>query len=321
MNNFSVAICIITYNQENYIAQAIDSVLLQDVSIPFTIFIGEDCSTDNTHEICMDFKRRFPERIELIRNDKNQGLVKNTYNILRHILESGFQYTAMLDGDDYWCDKFKLQKEIACLEKNFGYGLVHSNVALLINNRIVETRVKIPQGDVFSLIGEFSIANCTVMFRTELLKNVDFEDFVKNEFMSCDFVMYAIFARYTKFVFIEDFTAVWRRGHSSVSSSNDIDKDIAYIENDLRMWKYLNSLFPERFGYDEMSANIYKEYRKFNIAFRYKNFNLAHTILKSGNLGRRSLIFEIKKIAASNKLFFDLWILLKKLLHFLSGKG
>lgn len=307
----AIAICIVAYNQESYIGEAIESVLMQDVSIPFTIFIGEDCSTDNTGQICKDFKNKFSERIRLISNDQNLGLVKNTNNILKYILDSGYQYIAMLDGDDYWTDKFKLQKEIDYLEKNPEYGLVHTNVALLMNNQIVEDNVKIPQGDVFNQIDEFSIANCTVLFRTQLLEYVDLDDFEKNQFLSCDYVMYVIFAKYTKFGFINDFTAVWRRGHNSVSNTNDINKDISYIENDLRMWKYLNSLFSERFCYNEILATRYSEYRKFSIAFRYKNFNLAHGILKNGNLERRSLIFEIKKIAASNRLLFNLWVILK----------
>lgn len=306
-----VAICVITYNQENYIAQAIESVLMQNVSIPITIFIGEDCSADSTREICINYKDKYPDKIELILNNRNQGLVKNTNNILKRILELGYQYTAILDGDDYWTDEFKLQKEIDCLEQNPDYGFVHTNVVLLINNILVKNKAVIPQGDVFSQIGEFYIANCTVLFRTTLLNHIRFDDFVKNQFMSCDYVMYAVFAKYTKFRFLESFTAVWRRGHSSVSNSYNMNKDIAYIENDLWMWKYLDLLFPNRFGYNEIGANEYKDYREFNIAFRYKDFNLANKILKNRNLTKRNFVFEIKKIAAMNKFFFYLWILLK----------
>jgi len=308
----NIAICLVTYNQEKYIAQAIESVLMQNVSASFSLFIGEDCSTDDTGQICLDFKNKFSEKIELIQNKENKGLVKNTSNILKIILESGYQYTAMLDGDDYWTDKLKLQKEIDYLEKNTETGLVHTNVAMLFNNHFVENKSRIPQGDVFNQIGEFYIANCTVLFKTELLKYIDFVDFVKYKFMSCDYVMYAVFARYTKFGFIDDSTAVWRRGHASVSNTSDINKDIAYIENDLRMWKYLDSLFPERFGYNEISAKMYRQYREFNIAFRYKNFNLAHAILKNGDFGKRNLMFEIKKIAASKKILFYFWCFLKK---------
>lgn len=74
----AIAICIVAYNHESYISEAIKSVLKQDVSIPFTIFIGEDCSTDNTLKICLDFNDKFPEKIRLISNGENFGLVKNT---------------------------------------------------------------------------------------------------------------------------------------------------------------------------------------------------------------------------------------------------
>lgn len=318
-----IAICVITYNQENYIAQAIESMLMQDVSIPFTIFIGEDCSTDSTREICINYKDKYPDKIELVLYEQNQGLVKNTLFLLKKIWDAGYSYIAMLDGDDYWIDEHKLQKQYDFLENNEDYGLIHTNNELLWNDKDIEHKPKTNplKGDVFHTIENFNVANCTVLFRASLLEYIDFIAFTDQGFMSCDYVMYAIFSKYAKFDFLDDFTAVWRRGHDSISNTNDINKDIAYIENGLRMWKYLDSLFSERFGYNEMSANEYKEYRRFNIAFRYKDFNLAQSILKSGNLGRRNLIFEIKKIAASNKLFFDLWIFLKKLLHFLSGKG
>jgi glycosyltransferase involved in cell wall biosynthesis len=307
-----IAICIVTYNQENYISQAIESVLMQVVSIPFTIFIGEDCSSDHTREICIDYKNKFPDKIKLMLNETNQGLVKNTISILKKIIELNYQYIAILDGDDYWTDEFKLNKEIVYLEQNPDYGLVHTNVAILNNDQIIKNKAIIPQGDVFSQMGEFPIANSTVLFRTSLLKLICFDDFVKYQFLSCDYVMYAVFSKYTKFGFIDDYTAIWRRGHNSVSNSNNMERDIQYIENDLRMWKYLYIIFPNRFGYNEEAANKHKEYRKFNIAFRYKNYSLAHEIFKNGNLPKRNFIFEIKKIAATNTFFFNLWFLLKK---------
>lgn len=311
----SIAVCIITFNQEAFIIKAIESVLAQKFSESYKIFIGEDCSTDSTREICLSYKNKYPENIELVLNVQNLGLVQNTMSLLQKIKESNFKYIAMLDGDDYWIDKDKLQKQYDLLEQNEEIGLVHTNNELLWNEKDIEHKSKINslKGNVFNNIENFNVANCTVMFRTLLLDYINFEEYMSQGFMSCDYVMYAIFSKYTQFGFLEDFTAVWRRGHISVSNLNDINKDIAYIDNDLRMWKYLGKLFPARFGHSEKEADAWRNFRTFNIAFRYKNYHLANKILKKRNMQEReNVTFKIKKIMASNKVFFIIWCVFKK---------
>jgi len=95
-----IAICIVTYNHEQYIAQALDSVLAQKTEVPVKIFIGEDGSTDNTLNICKEYKIKYPDRIELLERKQNLGLVKNTLDIFSRIRRDGYKYIAMLDGDD-----------------------------------------------------------------------------------------------------------------------------------------------------------------------------------------------------------------------------
>jgi hypothetical protein len=105
--------------------------------------------------------------------------------------------------------------------------------------------------------------------------------------------MYAVFSKYTKYAFLDEFTAVWRRGHISVSNTNSKEKDIAYIENDLRMWNYLGMKFPERFGHSQQEAEAWRNFRVFNIAFRYKDFSLANSILRLKNmLDRKTIMFR-----------------------------
>jgi len=311
----SIAVCIVTYNHEKYISQAIESVLVQETDAPFTIFIGEDFSTDKTREICLEYKNKYPEIFELILSETNQGLVKNTINQLKRIQDDGYDFVAMLDGDDYWIDKNKLQKQVELFVTNNEIGFIHTNNDILWDDGNIERTIKNSplNGYVFESIENFNVANCSVMFRTSLLNYIDFDEFVSQGFMSCDYAMYAVFSKYTKFGFLDDYTAVWRRGHSSVSNPNSKVKDIAYIENDIRMWNYLGNRFPERFGHTEKDADAWRNFRIFNIAFRYKDYKLANSILKKNNMqGRNSLSFKIKKLAASNLLLFNLWVLLKR---------
>lgn len=65
-----VSVFMLTYNQKDFIAQAIDGVLMQETNFPVTLVIGEDYSTDGTREICMDYEKKFPDKIKLILNEK-----------------------------------------------------------------------------------------------------------------------------------------------------------------------------------------------------------------------------------------------------------
>lgn len=313
MNN-NIAICIVTYNHQDYIEKAVSSVLSQKTNQDFKIFISDDASTDNTNLICEELKKKHPDEIFFFTNNVNLGLVKNTLNLLKIILNEGFTYIAMLDGDDYWIDDLKLQKQVNYFKEYSNVGLIHTNNEILLNDNIIEHKPKKNplSGYVFNQIEHFNVANCTVIFKTNLLKHINFEEFENQGFMSCDYVMYAIFSKYTNFAFLEDFTAVWRRGHNSVSNSNDLQRDINYIENDIMMWNYLAKLFPDRFITSEIDINNWINFRKMNIAFKYNDFNLAKSInFVNFHL---NLFMQLKFFSSRNIVFFKLWCLFKNLI-------
>jgi glycosyltransferase involved in cell wall biosynthesis len=120
-NKLFVAIWMVTYNHEKYIEQAIESVMIQKTNFNYKLFLGEDCSTDNTKEICEKLKKKYPEKIELYLNKVNIGANNNAQQIYNVCFNSGAKYIAMLEGDDYWTDPLKLQKQVDFLEANSGY--------------------------------------------------------------------------------------------------------------------------------------------------------------------------------------------------------
>ncbi len=182
--NTLIAICIVTYNQEDFISQCIDSVLNQKTDFNFRIYIGEDNSTDKTKVICEKIKSNYPEKIILIENEINLGLVKNTISVLERIKADGVKYVAMLDGDDYWMDDNKLQKQALFLEQNNNYGLVYTQSASLLNNKIHYKKIKLMDGDITATTMKVTpIPNNTVMFRTALLDLISLNDFVERNFV------------------------------------------------------------------------------------------------------------------------------------------
>ena len=121
----SVSVCMIAYNQENYVAQAIEGVLAQQGAIPTDLIIGEDCSTDATRAVCESYARQHPDRIRLLPSAANLGVMANFFRTLGHATG---KYVAFCEGDDYWCDPDKLLKQVAWLESHPECGLVYSQV-------------------------------------------------------------------------------------------------------------------------------------------------------------------------------------------------
>jgi glycosyltransferase involved in cell wall biosynthesis len=110
-----VSICCATYNHERYLAQTLESFLMQKVSFPIEIIIRDDCSTDRTPQIVRDYAERFPRLVRVIASDANVGVSRNA---LRIRAAARGKYIALCEGDDYWTDPQKLQKQVSFLEAN-----------------------------------------------------------------------------------------------------------------------------------------------------------------------------------------------------------
>jgi glycosyltransferase involved in cell wall biosynthesis len=110
-----VSVAMITYNHEKYITQAVESVMMQETDFPYELVIGEDCSTDRTREICVELQRKYPDRIRLLLPEKNIGIQPNFVQTLKGC---DGEFIALLEGDDYWTAKEKLQKQVRFLESN-----------------------------------------------------------------------------------------------------------------------------------------------------------------------------------------------------------
>lgn len=117
MNDIFVSISCITYNHENYIVDALEGFLMQKTNYRFEILIHDDASTDKTAEIIREYEKKYPDLIKSIYQTENQyskGVVVSELNRRRAL----GKYIAICEGDDYWIDPFKLQKQIDFMEKN-----------------------------------------------------------------------------------------------------------------------------------------------------------------------------------------------------------
>lgn len=114
-NDIMVSISMSAYNQQAFIAKSIESILFQETNFKYELIIGEDCSTDGTRRIVERYRRRFPDIIRPIYYKENVGLRTNDDNIRRRMRG---KYRAILEGDDCWLIRDKLQRQVDFLEKN-----------------------------------------------------------------------------------------------------------------------------------------------------------------------------------------------------------
>jgi len=131
ISDIMLSVCMVTYNHEQFIEQAINGVLAQKVSFRIELVIGEDCSTDSTRKICIDYQKQYPDIITLNLPDKNIGAQQNFVNTCS--MCKG-KYVALCEGDDYWIDENKLQKQVDFLERNPDYSLSSHNSVILAHN-------------------------------------------------------------------------------------------------------------------------------------------------------------------------------------------
>jgi glycosyltransferase involved in cell wall biosynthesis len=124
-----VSVAMLTYNHESYIAQAIEGVLAQKTDFPIELIIGEDCSTDLTCQIVREYQEKHAGIVRVITSSHNVGAKKNCLRILGVCRG---KYIAMCEGDDYWIDPYKLQKQVDFLEANEDYVLVGHNAVKVL---------------------------------------------------------------------------------------------------------------------------------------------------------------------------------------------
>lgn len=129
-----ISVYIITYNHEKYIRHALDSVLMQKTQYNYKVYVFEDCSQDSTADILREYSEKYPNKINCFFNSENLGMIENGKKLWRYLRKDPADYIAVLDGDDYWIDAYKLEKQVSFLEANDKYVATVHNVQVVDGN-------------------------------------------------------------------------------------------------------------------------------------------------------------------------------------------
>lgn len=116
----TVSICMSTYRHEQFIQEAIEGVMMQVTRFNIELVIGEDCSDDNTRSICAEMEKKYGNKIRLLPSDRNYG---QNHNLARTLRACNGIYIALCEGDDYWTDPDKLQKQVDFMQAHNNYVL------------------------------------------------------------------------------------------------------------------------------------------------------------------------------------------------------
>jgi glycosyltransferase involved in cell wall biosynthesis len=277
MNNFLVSVFMLTYNQEEFIAGTIESVLMQRTNFDFQLVIGDDASTDSTSEICREFQKEYGERIKLLINDKNLGLIGN---FIKTYEECDGKYVAILDGDDYWTDLYKLQKQADFLENNSEYSVVFTGFKkLFINGKMISkdySNISLTTG-FEDMIKKNYICSATVMFRNKK-HTKDYPEWL-HRFPYGDWPLYLWVTRNgEKIGFLTEETAVYRMEIGVSEKLKNVQSDIVRVNKKIISCVRKDENF-EIYRSAIEESYVDHEFQLMGSLFREKKFNSS---LKKG---------------------------------------
>ena len=266
MKNPKASIMIITYNHEQFIAQAIESALMQQTDFPYEIIIGEDCSTDRTREIVIGFQRRYPDRIRLLLSERNQGQAGKV-NFVRTFSECRGEYLAILEGDDYWTSPNKLQRQVNFLEAHTECSICFHGVTVFDESqgsKVGEIKL-LNASEVFpieDIIVDTYLHTASVVLRRELLPTLP-EWF--NSVLNGDTALYFLYGDLGPFGYINQDMATYRVHSGGIWAGMNI---VRRIQELIKTYTILNKEFNYKYS-KTIKAFLKRLY--FNLALAYEN--------------------------------------------------
>ncbi len=205
-----VSICCTTYNHEKYISQAIDSFLAQVTEFPFEVIIRDDASTDKTAEIIRNYEENFPNILKPIYETEN-GFKKGIKPLPLVISQVKGKYVAICEGDDFWVDENKLQKQVDFLENNPDFSICFHSVIELYESSGEKKISNLNQKENTTIK---DLAECNYIHTCSCVFRKSYEElpywFLNSQMPFTDYAIHLINAQYGKIKFLNETMAVYR---------------------------------------------------------------------------------------------------------------
>jgi len=288
-----VSVCMITYNHEAFIAEAIESILMQECNFKIELIIADDNSPDNTESVIDQLKRDHPnaDRIKYTKHIVNKGMMKN---FLWALEECRGKYIAFCEGDDYWISPLKLQEQVDFLEANKDYGLIHTDYYKFHQknkkyerNSVLKIRNVAAKSTFHDLLIESNIHTATVCLRKDILKCFleDVYPEAKNTMLG-DYQIWLYFSHHSKIKYLPLKMAVYRILENSASNRKNRLKGLEALKSihDVRYY------FINKYGCkEEVKRVIDNQFlmiyllHEINVGYDLKDYNLVKKCLSKKN--------------------------------------
>lgn len=260
MQSTKISVVVTAYNHEKYIGQCLDGIVQQKGSFVLEVILGDDCSSDRTRQIMQDYQGKHPGAFVLLPPTANLGIQNN---IKRCLAASSGGYIAFCEGDDYWIDKYKLQKQLEFLEGHPDYSLCFHSFLICYES---ETRYALSPAFLLlkkdtlttqDLIEANWIANFSVcMYRASIVKQIPEDIF---GLPTADWMFNMACGRLGKIGYIRDLMSVYRihakGAWSSKSSIDQLHDQIINIDSYNRFFSYE---YDDQFG--KAKERLYRQY-------------------------------------------------------------
>lgn len=281
-----------TYMHENYIQDCIEGILMQKTTFPVQVLIHEDASTDKTKEIVREYELKYPHLIKAFYQPENSFTKKDKFE--RRVAFSKWRigkYEAPCEGDDYWLDPYKLQKQVDFLEANPNYGLIHTDIEYVdtTNHPIIppptafhkEIRNRVFNGYIWDyyLNNAGFILTCSCVYRKSL---IDFNS--AQLWFAFDHWQFMEMARQSKVYFIAEKTSAYRRNPKGMMMSNHSyishKHPYAVLDQIYRLYYKSNSSLPYFLNNPKVEKEVLEYYKKLMYQFLKGNMNDWRKLLK-----------------------------------------
>ena len=250
-----VSVVMITYAHEKYIREAVNGVLMQSCDFDVELVIVNDCSPDQTDIIVHDIMNHHPNGkwIKYIKHETNIGMMPNFIFALN---QAKGKYIALCEGDDYWTDPYKLQKQVDFLEANEEY-VIHSGKAQILRNselmEIIGNPLNKETYEVRDFLTKNNLVTCTIMFRNK----VDYKKSFKNLIFG-DWMLYVLLlTQNNNLAYVSDKVYSVYRIHDGGVMQNFKDSyknDLAHLKQILAVKKHINITYSKD---DLKTINLY----------------------------------------------------------------
>lgn len=312
-----VSIICTAYNHEQFIAQAMDGFLIQKTTFPFEIIVSDDASTDKTASIIHEYEKNYPELFKVFYHQENQYSrhIPFFYNEL--VESSKGKYIALCEGDDYWTDPLKLQKQVDFLEANPDYGLVHTDyykfhqrIAKYERQSVPKVRHVHNKYDYDELLKANGIQTLTVCLRRDTLIQY-FKDIKPEEkpWLLGDYPIWLYFALFSKTNYLPEKMAVYRMLENSASSRKDRTKGLKALSSIYEVKKHFIKMYGCKNETKELLENEYIQSiirMKINVGYDLRDQSIIEETIteKRRNNISVTLVDRIKLFSASTFLIW-----------------